>query len=219
MESTSDSGKTRKLVFVVAAFVLLAAVVAIIALSGGGESADSGSQGSPGRLEKPGAGQVVSEGEAARISFSTTEGEFSVELDTDRAPKTANGFAYLAEEGFYDGLTFHRIVPGFVIQGGDPRGDGTGGPGYRIVEKPPADLKYDPGTVAMAKGATDPPGSSGSQFFVVTGEGAASLPSDYALVGRVSEGFDVVERIGRLGGPDEVPTREVVIERATLERG
>ena len=106
-----------------------------------------------------------------------------------------------------------------MIQGGDPNGDGTGGPGYQVVERPPDGLEYRPGVVAMAKSGADAPGTSGSQFFIVTGEGGASLTADYALVGRVAEGFEVVERIGTLGGPDEVPTREVVIEKATLEAG
>ena len=117
-----------------------------------------------------------------------------------RAPKTANSFAFLAEEGFYDDLDFHRIVPEFVIQGGDPLGTGTGGPGYSVDEKPPANLAYTKGTVAMAKSSAEPPGRSGSQFFVVTGADAG-LPPEYALVGKVSEGIDVVERIGNLGDP------------------
>jgi cyclophilin family peptidyl-prolyl cis-trans isomerase len=151
--------------------------------------------------------------------METSEGSFTIELDTEQAPKTANNFAYLTEEGFYDGLGFHRIVPDFVIQGGDPRGDGTGGPGYKVVERPPAGIEYTPGVVAMAKSGAEKPGTSGSQFFVVTGEGGASLTPDYALVGRVTEGLDVVQAIGRLGGPDERPTKTVVIEKATLEKG
>jgi peptidyl-prolyl cis-trans isomerase B (cyclophilin B) len=119
-------------------------------------------------------------------------------------------------QGFYDGLTFHRIVPGFVIQGGDPKGDGQGGPGYQIVEKPPARLSYTRGVVAMAKTQSDPPGASGSQFFIVTGPDA-QLPPDYALVGTVTSGLDAVDRIGALRtGPDEQPLTPVVIEKATL---
>lgn len=204
----------RKLVFLVLASVFLVAVVAVIALPGGGEDASR-----RGSIERPDDDEVLSRGETARVSFTTSEGDFAIDLDTDRAPRTANNFAYLAEQGFYDGLTFHRIVPGFVIQGGDPKGDGTGGPGYRVVEKPPANLEYRPGTVAMAKSGSDPSGASGSQFFIVTGDGAASLTADYALVGKVSEGFEVVEEIGSLGGPGEVPTRKIEIERASLERG
>lgn len=211
MVSSTDR---RKLISLGVAVVLLLAVVAIIVLPGGGEDG-------PGLtgVTKPADGQVLTRGEQAAVAFSTTEGDFTIELDTVRAPRTANNFAYLAQSGFYDGLDFHRIVPGFVIQGGDPNGDGTGGPGYRVVEKPPSGIRYRPGMVAMAKTGTDPSGASGSQFFIVTGDGASSLTPDYALVGEVSEGFGVVERIGRLGGPDERPSREVVIERATLEKG
>ncbi len=148
----------------------------------------------------------------------TSCGTFKIALDTERAPKTANSFAYLSEEGFYDDLTFHRIVPEFVIQGGDPLGTGTGGPGYKVVEKPPANLAYTKGTVAMAKSSAEPPGTSGSQFYVVTGADAG-LPPEYALVGKVSEGIDVVERIGGLGTPSEKPKQTVLIEKITIEKG
>jgi peptidyl-prolyl cis-trans isomerase B (cyclophilin B) len=169
------------------------------------------------QLEEP--GQVIEPGETASVTMETTEGSFTIELDSERAPETANSFAYLVEEGFYDGLGFHRIVPDFVIQGGDPLGDGTGGPGYKVVEAPPEDLEYEPGVVAMAKSGAEAPGTSGSQFYVVTGAGGQSLTPDYALVGTVGSGMEVVEEIGALGGPDEQPTREVVIEKATLEKG
>jgi peptidyl-prolyl cis-trans isomerase B (cyclophilin B) len=162
--------------------------------------------------------QTLKQGEEATAVVQTSCGTFEIALDTQRAPKTANSFAYLSEEGFYDDLTFHRIVPGFVIQGGDPLGTGTGGPGYKVVEKPPANLAYTKGTVAMAKSSAEPPGSSGSQFYVVTGADAG-LPPEYALVGKVSEGLDVVERIGKLGGADEKPKQTVLIEKITIEKG
>ena len=110
----------------------------------------------------------MKKGEKLTAVVQTSCGTFEIALDTTRAPKTANSFAFLAEEGFYDDLTFHRIVPGFVIQGGDPLGTGTGGPGYSVDEKPPANLAYTKGIVAMAKSSAEPPGRSGSQFFVVT---------------------------------------------------
>ena len=114
----------------------------------------------------------MKKGEKLTAVVETSCGTFDIALDTKRAPKTANSFAFLAEEGFYDDLTFHRIVPGFVIQGGDPLGTGTGGPGYSVDEKPPANLAYTKGIVAMAKSSAEPPGSSGSQFYVVTGADA-----------------------------------------------
>ena len=159
---------------------------------------------------------------AAGVTFDTSCGSFTVTFD-DRAPKTAASFQYLAEKGFYDDTVFHRVVPGFVIQGGDPLGSdpqkaGTGGPGYNVDEKPPADLSYTRGIVAMAKSQVEPPGRSGSQFYVVTGADAG-LPPDYALVGKVTEGMDTVEAIDALGTPgaDGPPTQTVVIRSATPE--
>ena len=114
----------------------------------------------------------------------------------------------------YDGLTFHRIVADFVIQGGDPKGDGTGGPGYRVVEAPPKKLKYAKGIVAMAKTASERVGTSGSQFFVVSGKEAAPLSPDYALLGAVSSGRDVVAKINSIKADATTgsPSTPVVIE-------
>ena len=162
--------------------------------------------------------QVLEKGEAATAVVTTSCGTFEIALDTERAPKTANSFAFLAEEGFYDDLTFHRIAPGFVIQGGDPEGTGTGGPGYSVDEKPPSNLAYTKGVVAMAKSSAEPPGRSGSQFYVVTAPDAG-LPPEYALVGKVSEGYDVVETIDALGTPEETPKQTVLIEEVTIEQG
>ena len=147
----------------------------------------------------------------------TNCGEFEITLDAKRAPKTGGSFKFLADKGFYDGLGFHRIVPGFVIQGGDPKGDGSGGPGYSIVEPPPEDLTYDKGVVAMAKTAIEDPGTSGSQFFVVTGEGTPLQP-DFALVGKVTAGQQVIDLIGVAPvGPDEQPLEPIVIESVEVE--
>lgn len=146
-------------------------------------------------------------------TVTTNCGSFEITLDVERAPKTANSFAHLAEEGFYDGTPFHRIVPGFVIQGGDPKGDGTGGPDYSVVEAPPSDLKYTRGVVAMAKTAAEAPGTSGSQFYVVTGEDAG-LPPEYALVGEVTEGLDVVDLIA---GVDTDPATEQPVDPVIIE--
>jgi peptidyl-prolyl cis-trans isomerase B (cyclophilin B) len=152
----------------------------------------------------------------ARARVETSCGTFTITLDTARAPKTASSFAYLARRGLYDNTLFHRIIPGFVVQGGDPTGSGTGGPGYTVDEPPPRDLSYTRGLVAMAKSPVEPPGRSGSQFFVVTAADAGLTP-DYALVGRVSSGFDVVQRIERLGTPSGRPKAPVVIRRVTIE--
>jgi len=210
--------------------VIAVGVVAAILISRGGGDDDStttaaGAEGckqveapAPKKVSLPAPKQTLEQGEEATAVVQTSCGPFEIALDTERAPKTANSFAYLSEEGFYDDLTFHRIVPEFVIQGGDPLGTGTGGPGYKVVEKPPANLAYTKGTVAMAKSSAEPPGTSGSQFYVVTGADAG-LPPEYALVGKVSEGLDVVERIGKLGAPSEKPKQPVLIETITIEKG
>jgi peptidyl-prolyl cis-trans isomerase B (cyclophilin B) len=155
---------------------------------------------------------------AATATVETSCGSFRIELDTARAPKTASSFAYLARRGVYDDTLFHRIVPGFVVQGGDPTGSGTGGPGYFVDEPPPQDLSYTRGIVAMAKSPAEPPGRSGSQFFVVT-EADAGLTPDYALLGRVTSGFDVVQRIEQLGSASGRPRAPVVIRRVTVRGG
>jgi cyclophilin family peptidyl-prolyl cis-trans isomerase len=145
----------------------------------------------------------------------TNCGEFDITLDP-RSPRTGGSFKTLVDKRFYDGLSFHRIVAGFVIQGGDPSGDGNGGPGFKIVEAPPQDLTYSKGTVAMAKAETDPAGTSESQFFVVTGEDAG-LPPDYALLGKVTKGQDVVDKIGVAEvGPDEKPLQPIVIRQIRI---
>jgi len=147
-----------------------------------------------------------------RVNVTTSCGGFTITLDVKRAPKTTSSFASLARLGFYDGLTFHRIVPGDLIQGGDPRGDGSGGPGYKTVETPPGNLHYTRGVVAMAKTEIEDPGTAGSQFFIVTGPDAQLNP-DYALVGRVTSGMDTADRIALVPtDPNtDAPVQPVVI--------
>jgi peptidyl-prolyl cis-trans isomerase B (cyclophilin B) len=154
----------------------------------------------------------------ATATVQTSCGRFAIALATRQAPKTTSSFAYLARQGVYDDTLFHRIVPGFVVQGGDPTGTGSGGPGYSVDERPPQTLSYTRGVVAMAKSAVEPPGRSGSQFFVVT-EPDAGLTPDYALLGRVTSGFDVVQRIEQLGSPSGTPKAPVVIRSVTIQAG
>lgn len=164
--------------------------------------------------------RTLERGEQATAVVATNCGQFAIDLETRRSPRTANSFAFLAEEGFYDDTAIHRVAPGFVIQGGDPQGDGTGGPGYSVDEPPPDRTAYLRGLAAMAKSPAEPPGRSGSQFFVVTAPADANLPADYAVLGEVSDGMDVVERIGELGDPQtEEPLQPIVIESVTIERG
>jgi peptidyl-prolyl cis-trans isomerase B (cyclophilin B) len=154
------------------------------------------------------------------VTVQTNCGEFAFTLDVKDSPNTTSAFAGLVRTGFYDGLTFHRIVPGFVIQGGDPTGTGGGGPGFSTVDKPPSDAAYTAGVVAMAKTQNEAAGTSGSQFFVVTAPDA-QLPPDYALLGKVSKGMDVVQAIGKLGDPADstgtgAPTQTVVMQKVTV---
>lgn len=214
-------------------FALIAAgIVAAILISrssGGSDSTTTASDSGCKQVEAPkpktvsfkAPKQVLAKGEKATAVVETSCGTFAIALDTARAPKTANSFAFLADEGFYDDLTFHRIVPEFVIQGGDPEGTGNGGPGYSVNEKPPANLAYTKGVVAMAKTSAEPPGRSGSQFFVVL-SADAGLPPEYALVGKVDKGMEVVQRIGKRGTPGSetgTPKQTVLIEKITIEKG
>jgi peptidyl-prolyl cis-trans isomerase B (cyclophilin B) len=128
-------------------------------------------------------------------TLRTSCGTIVFHLDPKQSPKTVNSLVFLAGQKFYDGLVFHRLSKNFVIQGGDPTGTGSGGPGYSTVDTPPKDAKYPVGTVAMAKAGNDPAGTAGSQFFIVTGSGGSSLTPDYAIVGKVTAGQLVAKKI------------------------
>jgi peptidyl-prolyl cis-trans isomerase B (cyclophilin B) len=164
-----------------------------------------------GKLPKP--KEALDPAKTYLATVSTNCGDFVITLDAKQAPKTGGSFKYLAEKSFYDGTTFHRIVAGFVIQGGDPKGDGTGGPGYSVVEAPPDNVVYSKGVVAMAKTGAEPAGTSGSQFFVVTAEDA-NLPPDYAVLGKVTSGQEVVDTIGvaQTDPATEKPVDPIVIK-------
>lgn len=154
------------------------------------------------------------------VKFVTNCGSFTIRLAVKTSPETTASFVSLVKKGYFDHTIFHRIVPGFVIQGGDPTATGTGGPGYTTVDPPPASTRYTLGLAAMAKGATEPAGASGSQFFVVTADDA-QLPPDYAVLGKVVQGLPVVQAIGKLGDPASggagTPTETVEIEKATVD--
>jgi peptidyl-prolyl cis-trans isomerase B (cyclophilin B) len=152
------------------------------------------------------------------VRLTTNCGTIDIQLAVGSSPRTTASFAYLVKRGFYDNLTFHRVAAGFVIQGGDPNGDGSGGPGYTVVEPPPSGLRYTTGTVAMAKTSTDPSGASGSQFFIVTAN-STPLPPQYALVGNVvgsMAGVDAIAKLPTDPPQDGAPTTPVVIRSATL---
>ncbi len=156
------------------------------------------------------------------MSVTTNCGAFAFVLDVKHSPKTSASFYYLVKRGFFDGVTFHRVVAGFVIQGGDPTGSGGGGPGYTVVEPPPPNTQYVRGDVAMAKSQLQPSGASGSQFFIVTAANAtksAGLTPDYALFGKVVSGMQVVQRIDSLPTSppgDGKPTPAVVMSRVSV---
>jgi peptidyl-prolyl cis-trans isomerase B (cyclophilin B) len=191
--------------------LLCLACAVLIGACGGDDSSSSSSSSSPTAKSDSGPG-TLDPSKTYVAAVDTSKGSFQITLDAKRAPKTGGSFKSLADKGFYDKLTFHRIVPGFVIQGGDPNGDGTGGPGYTVQEAPPPDLKYTQGVVAMAKTGSEPAGTSGSQFFVVTAADA-QLPADYALLGRVTSGADVVSKIAavKTDPSTEKPLKPVTI--------
>jgi len=201
----------------------IAAIVVLIANSGGGGGgSDTGdscadvSAPQPKNVSEKKPTLELSPQKTYTATVDTSCGTFVIRLDPKQAPKTGGSFVTLARARFYDGLGFHRIAPGFVIQGGDPAGNGSGGPGYKIRERPPEDIVYSEGVVAMAKGGNEPAGTSGSQFFVVTGSNA-NLPPDYALLGKVTKGLEAVHRIEDLASTsDGPPSRPVVIKKITI---
>jgi len=149
--------------------------------------------------------------------IDTTLGVMTVELDAAKAPETVNNFVFLARYHYYDGTPFHRIIPGFVIQGGDAVGDplGTGDPGYAIDEEPPELGEYTVGSLAMAKGQG--PTTTGSQFFIVTGPQGEALPPEYSLFGSVTNGLDVALDIEQIPTtPLDQPTEEIYINSITI---
>jgi cyclophilin family peptidyl-prolyl cis-trans isomerase len=170
----------------------------------------------PGPREAPSA--PLAEETTYELVFTTSCGSFTATLDQELAPNTVTSLVALARDGYFDDTIFHRVVPGFVIQGGDPTQRGDGGPGYSTVDVPPSDASYTRETVAMAKGPLEPPGTAGSQFFVVT-EDAPQLTPDYAIVGEVTAGMETVDRIAALGVGDGPPSQAVVVESATVTEG
>ena len=146
--------------------------------------------------------------------LDTSCGTIELELFADQTPMTVNNFVFLAGEGFYDGLTFHRIIPDFVIQGGDPAGDGTGGPGYQFEDEIVDRLKFnEPFLLAMANSGED---TNGSQFFITTGE-PKHLNGLHTIFGRMTKGEDVVKQIEAVGSSGGVPSETVYIERVRIQ--
>jgi cyclophilin family peptidyl-prolyl cis-trans isomerase len=202
--------------------ILLTLVVALVAGCGGDTSAgtdaacrsvEAPDPRDPGSREAP--STALDADRTYTLTFETSCGSFVVTLDPETAPRTTASLVALARDGYFDDTIFHRVARGFVIQGGDPTQSGGGGPGYSTVDLPPSDARYTKGVVAMAKAATEAPGTGGSQFFVVTGEDVG-LPSEYAIVGTVTAGMGTVEAIDALGGRDGPPSQPVVVDSVTV---
>jgi cyclophilin family peptidyl-prolyl cis-trans isomerase len=143
----------------------------------------------------------------------TSKGTLEIVLDPLAAPATVNSFVFLARWHYFDGIVFHRIIPGFVLQGGDPTGSGAGGPGYRFNDELPKPGRYEVGSLAMANAG---PNTNGSQFFVISGPDGVRLPPLYALFGKVVKGLDIVSTINDLGTSSGKPKEDVVIESVTI---
>jgi cyclophilin family peptidyl-prolyl cis-trans isomerase len=188
----------------------------------------SGSSEPSRKFSKPPA-QTLKPDTTYTATIDTSEGKMVVNLDAAAAPTSVNNFVFLARKHFYDGLTFHRVAKDFVIQGGDPKGDGSGGPGYQL--KPPEAAEtpangYQVGSVAWAKGQSDPPGTAGSQFFVVTAaaqglDGLNQQPYQYGIIGDTTpETLPVAQKIGALApktqSGDGKPTKKVTINKVTI---
>ena len=152
--------------------------------------------------------------------MKTSDGNITIELDAKDTPKTVNNFVFLAKSGFYDGLTFHRIIKDFMIQGGDPKGDGTGDAGYKFADEP-ITKDYLPGTIAMANSGKD---TNGSQFFIMTSDySGGKLPKNYVIFGNVTSGMDTVQKIAATpveksaGGEDSKPKEKVIINSIDIQ--
>ncbi len=226
-EAQSRSPRT---LWYIAAAVVVAVVASAVVVLGGDDDADEAAEpqstaecppveGATERTEMFSGPPPMCIDAAANVytaTFRTTEGDFTAELDPEAAPNTVNNFVVLARELYYDGVPFHRIVPGFVIQGGDGDGEpwGNNDLGYQIDDElPDSSEAYTDYSLAMANAG---PNTNGSQFFVVLPGGGSSLTPDYSWFGQVTEGQDVVDAIGALGGPDQQPTKEVLINTVEI---
>ena len=156
---------------------------------------------------------VIDAGKRYVATMDTSHGTMVFALNPLAAPKTVNSFVFLARYHYFDGIVFHRIIPGFVLQGGDPTGTGTGGPGYKFADELPEAGKYQVGSLAMANAGPD---TNGSQFFVISGPQGVRLPPNYSLFGKAVSGLDVVAAIDSIGTQSGTPKERVVIQSVTI---
>ena len=145
---------------------------------------------------------------------TTSKGRFTITLDAKAAPNTVNNFVVLARYKYYEGIVFHRIIPAFVVQGGDPTATGSGGPGYKFDDELPKAGSYKEGSVAMANSGAN---TNGSQFFIVTGQAGVSLPPNYSLFGTVTEGLEIVKSIEAVGSTGGQPSQAISIASITIK--
>ena len=160
---------------------------------------------------------VIDTARSYSAEMVTSMGSMTIHLDPVRAPKTVNNFVFLARQGYFDGVIFHRVINGFVVQGGDPTGTGRGGPGYRFEDELPQPGRYELGSLVMANAGPD---TNGSQFFVITGPSGVGLPPQYSLFGQVVKGLDVADAMQKVPtGEGDRPVEDVVIESVTVTEG
>jgi cyclophilin family peptidyl-prolyl cis-trans isomerase/uncharacterized protein YceK len=188
------------------------------ASGGAGSAANAGNAGVQPKTKSwssPPAMQI-DKNKSYEAEVTTSKGAFTIQLFAKDAPKTVNNFVFLSRQGFYDGVIFHRIIKTFMVQTGDPKGDGTGGPGYQFEDEKTPYTNYEPGIVAMANAG---PNTNGSQFFICTGPDAQALNAhpDYTVFGKVTKGMDVVQKIADTpvtvgpSGEPSAPTEKVTI--------
>jgi cyclophilin family peptidyl-prolyl cis-trans isomerase len=156
---------------------------------------------------------VIDPAKRYTAEVATSKGTMTIALDAAGAPGTVNNFVFLARWHYYDDIAFHRIIPGFMAQGGDPEGSGRGGPGYRFDDELPAPGRYEIGSLAMANSG---PNTNGSQFFIVSGPDGCALPPNYSLFGKVVKGLDVVQAIESVGSRSGAPSEAVTIDSVTI---
>jgi cyclophilin family peptidyl-prolyl cis-trans isomerase len=224
--------QSRRRTLIVAVVIL--AVVALIAsvtgaFSGGSSSKKSAAPKGPSCPKADGSSpktttfsaappMCIDPSKAYTATMQTSQGgPITIAFDPKQAPKTVNNFVFLARYHFYDGLTFHRIVPDFVIQGGDPQGNGSGGPGYKFADELPKAGQYKIGSLAMANSGAN---TNGSQFFIITGQQGVQLPPQYSLFGQVTSGMDIVNKIAALAVPGAAngePKEKVTMDSVTIQ--
>jgi cyclophilin family peptidyl-prolyl cis-trans isomerase len=156
----------------------------------------------------------ITPGRTYTAEVVTSKGRFTITLDAKAAPNTVNNFVVLSRYKYFEGIPFHRIIPNFVVQGGDPTASGTGDPGYKFDDELPKAGSYKEGSLAMANSG---PNTNGSQFFIITGQSGVSLPPNYSLFGAVTEGLEIVKSIEAVGTTSGAPTQAVTIASITIK--